>query len=267
MAHQPQVLAIAAHPDDIEFMMSGTMMLLRQKGWGLHYMNLANGSCGTLEDRPHEIVQKRRGEAVAACRLIGATFYESICNDLAVFYTYEMVARVIAVVRRARPRIILAPSPQDYMEDHQNACRVAVTAAFCRGMPNYVSDPPETPVMDDVMVYHAMPHGLRDPMRKRVRPGQYVDVSSVIQAKRDMLACHRSQKEWLDKSQGLDAYLDTMEGFAKEVGAMSGCFALAEGWRRRSHLGMSASDGDPLQEALGGLCAIDHAYELALDEA
>jgi len=152
------------------------------------------------------------------------------------------------------------------MEEHQNATRLAVTAAFCRGMRNYISDPPVDPIGDDVTLYHALPYGLRDPMRKRIRPGQYVDVSSVIQKKRDMLACHRSQKEWLDKSQGLDAYLDTMEGFAEEVGTMSGKFKLAEGWRRRSHLGFSAMDSDPLKEALGNRCLIDEIYEQALEE-
>jgi len=152
------------------------------------------------------------------------------------------------------------------MEEHQNACRLAVTAAFCRGMPNYISDPPVDPVMDDVTVYHAMPHGLRDPMRGRIHPGQYVDVTTVMGRKRDMLACHRSQKEWLDKSQGMDAYLDTMEGFAREVGQMSGRYEMSEGWRRRSHLGMSAEDTDPLSEALGDLCLVDEDYERALDE-
>ena len=266
MPDAPQVLAVVAHPDDIEFMMSGTMMLLREKGWGLHYMNLANGSCGTVVDPPDVIIRKRREEAREACEVLGATFHESICDDLRVFYTYEMEAKVLSVVRLARPSILLAASPQDYMEEHQNACRLAVTAAFCRGMPNYISDPAVEPVMDDVTVYHAMPHGLRDPMRGRIHPGQYVDVTSVMDQKRNMLACHRSQKEWLDKSQGMDAYLDTMEGFAREVGQMSGRYEMSEGWRRRSHLGMSAEDTDPLRDALGDLCLIDEAYEKALDE-
>ncbi len=266
MSAKPRVFAIAAHPDDIEFMMSGTMMLLRDRGWELHYMNIANGSCGTVEDPPEVIVAKRRAEAMDACRLIGANFYESICNDLEVFYTYQMIAKVMYVVRRVRPRVMLVQSPQDYMEEHQNAARIAVTAGFCRGMLNYASDPPADPVMDDVTIYHALPYGLRDPMRKRIRPGQYVDVTSVMDEKRAMLACHRSQKEWLDRSQGLDAYLDTMEGFAREVGRMSGRFQCAEGWRRRSTLGLSAEDADPLSEALGDGCMIDEEYERGLEE-
>ena len=45
-------------------------------------------------------------------------------------------------------------------------------------------------------------YGLRDPLRRRVQPGLYVDVSRMIPAKREMLALHTSQKEWLDTSQG-----------------------------------------------------------------
>lgn len=266
MPEQPAVFAIAAHPDDIEFMMSGTMMLLRDAGWQLHYMNIANGSCGTAVDPADVIIAKRQQEALDACAYIGAQFHESICNDLEVYFTYEMVAKVLAVVRRIRPRIMLVQSPQDYMEEHMNASRLAVTAAFCRGMRNYISEPHVDPVADEVTIYHAMPYGLRGPLRERIRPGQFVDVTSAMQQKREMLACHRSQKEWLDTSQGLDAYLDTMEGFAREVGRMSGRFELAEGWRRRSHLGYSAEDTDPLGEVLGERSIVDEQYERRLEE-
>jgi len=43
----PAALAIAAHPDDIEFLFAGTMLLLAERGWDLHYMNLADGSRGS----------------------------------------------------------------------------------------------------------------------------------------------------------------------------------------------------------------------------
>jgi len=171
------------------------------------------------------------------------------------------VARVAAVIRQVRPRILLVRSPQDYMEDHMNAARIAVTAAFARGMRNFATIPPVDPIPDEVTVYHALPYGLRGPLRERIRPGQYVDITPVLDEKRRMLACHRSQKEWLDESQGLDAYLDTMVGFAREVGRMSGRFEYAEGWRRRSHLGFCSEDTDPLGEALGDACFTDPEYE------
>jgi len=258
------VLAIAAHPDDIEFMMAGTLILLKDAGWNVHYMNIANGSCGTESEAPAAIAALRRTEAISACRVIGAHFHESITNDLEVYHTRENVAQVLAVVRQVRPRILLLQSPSDYMEDHVNACRLGVTAAFCRGMCNADSAPPLPPITDDVTVYHALPYGLRDPLRRVIRPGLYVDIGSVLQTKRSMLAAHRSQKEWLDASQGQDSYLDTMERFARDAGRMSGVFAYAEGWRRRLHLGLSHADDDPLSEVLGDRCRTDPYYEESL---
>ncbi len=260
------VLAIAAHPDDIEFMMAGTLLRLREAGFSIHYMNLANGSCGTAVDDAAAIVLKRTAEARAACDRIGAVWHPPIVNDLEVYHTNDQIGKVCSVIRQVRPRLILTQSPYDYMEEHMNACRVAVTAAFCRGMRNYPVSPFVSPISDDVTIYHALPHGLRGPLRERIRVGQYVDITPVLAEKREMLACHRSQKEWLDQSQGMDAYLATMEEFARQVGAMSRRFAFAEGWRRHSHLGFSAQDGDPLRDALGSACIIDEAYERSLEE-
>ena len=257
-------LAIGAHPDDIEFMMAGTLILLRDVGWDIHYMNIANGSCGTETQDVEQIVATRRQEAIDACDVIGARYHESITNDLEIYHTTELVANVVAVIRQVRPRILLLHSPTDYMEDHMNACRIGVTAAFARGMRNAPCDPPVPATPDDVTVYHTLPYGLRDPLRRVVRAGQYVDISTVTKAKRTMLAAHRSQKEWLDVSQGLDAYLDTMETFARQVGKMSGVFEYAEGWRRRLHLGFSATEQDPLSEALRDRCVIDERYEASL---
>ena len=64
--------AIAAHPDDIEFMMSGTLMLLGAAGYELHYMNIANGNLGTTQYDTETIVAMRRSEAMEAAASIGA---------------------------------------------------------------------------------------------------------------------------------------------------------------------------------------------------
>jgi LmbE family N-acetylglucosaminyl deacetylase len=244
-------LAVAAHPDDIEFLMAGTLILLGRAGYELHYLNIANGSCGTATRPADEIVRVRRTEARAAAASIGAVHHESLVNDIDIFYEKPLLAKVAAIVRDAAPEILLVQSPGDYMEDHQNAARLAVTAAFSRGMRNFPTDPPREPTGQDVAVYHAQPHGNRDPLRRPVRPELCVDIAGVFDRKREMLACHRSQKEWLDTSQGMDSYLRVMEDLSREVGAMSGRFALAEGWRRRSHLGFGPEDFDPLSAALG----------------
>jgi len=247
----PRAFAVAAHPDDIEFLMAGTLIRLAEAGYDLHYLNIANGSCGTSTLPVDEIVRIRTAEARAAAESIGAVFHEPLVADLEIFYEPRLLLRVAAVMREVAPEILLVQSPIDYMEDHQNAARLTVTAAFVRGMPNVTTDPPREPASGDVAVYHAQPHGNRDPLRQPVRPDLFVDVTDVLPQKRAMLACHESQRAWLDETQGMDSYLAAMEAFGREVGEMSSRFEFAEGWRRRLHLGYGPEGSDPLAEALG----------------
>jgi LmbE family N-acetylglucosaminyl deacetylase len=253
--------AIVAHPDDIEFMMAGTLLLLKDGGADIHMWNLSAGGYGSVTHSAEEIARIRWQEAQDSARQAGATLHPPIVDDLAIVYDLKLLAKIGAVIREVKPDIVLTQSPQDYMEDHMNTSRLVVTAAFARGMPNYVTDPPVEAYSSDTTVYHALPHGLRDGLRRRIRAGQYVDITSVLARKRAMLAQHRSQKEWLDVSQGMDSYLLEMEKMSREVGRMSGRFEVAEGWRRHLHLGFSARDIDPLHAALGDKSWIDPTYE------
>jgi LmbE family N-acetylglucosaminyl deacetylase len=81
----------------------------------------------------------------------------------------------------------------------------------------------------------------------------FVNVSSQLERKVAALACHASQKQWLDASQGIDSYIETMKALNREVGQMSGQFEFAEGWRKHLHLGFCSESADPLSEALGEL--------------
>ncbi len=126
--------------------------------------------------------------------LIGAVYHESLVNDLEIFYDKPTLQRLAALIREVAPEIVLTHWPQEYMEDHMNTCRLVLTAAFARGMPNFPTEPPRTAVNQPVTVYHALPYGLRDPLGRPVTPGLYVDISSVIATKREMLAMHASQK-------------------------------------------------------------------------
>jgi len=252
----PSVLAIAAHHDDIEFVMAGTLLRLREQGWELHYMNLADGSRGSTTMDRATCAAVRLEEAKAAAKILGAQFYPPICADMEIAYTTELLRQVAAVVRQAKPSIVLTHSPVDYMEDHENACRLAVSAAFAHGMPNFESDPPVDVYMDPVTVYHAQPVGNATPLGERVWPGLYVDITAVLEKKAEALAAHASQKRWLDESQGMDSYIQTMRDSAAEVGQMSGKYQYAEGWRRRQHWGFCGPDDDPLAAALVGRCAM-----------
>jgi len=248
-------LAVFAHPDDMEIVASGTLLRLQRVGYEVHCLAVANGSCGSSVLAPEDTVRVRRAEAQEACRLVGFTRHESLVDDLEVFYERGTLARVAALVRQVAPDVLLTHSPSDYMEDHENACRLAVSAAFCRGMRNMPTDPPTPAVDRPVTVYHAQPHGNRDPLGAVVRPTHFVDVGGeVLDQKTAMLACHRSQQRWLGESQGFASYLETMRGLMREVGEWSGRFEHAEGWRRRLTLGFCSPDADPLAAALASSC-------------
>jgi N-acetylglucosamine malate deacetylase 1 len=260
----PIAMAIAAHPDDIEFLMAGTLHLLARAGWETHYMTVANGSCGSLSESSAAIARRRGREARAAARILGATYHPPLTDDATILYEMRLLRRLAARVREVGPRVLLVPSPQDYMEDHTETCRLAVTAAFVRGMPNFRTTPARRPRAGDVTIYHAMPHGLVDPLRRRVLPGAFVDTASVHAVKREALMAHRSQLGFLADTQHMSSYVQAMEDMSRAVGRMSKRFTHAEGWRRHLHFGFCAPDDDPLRDVLGRGYVVNARYEREL---
>jgi LmbE family N-acetylglucosaminyl deacetylase len=247
----PSALAIAAHPDDIEFVMAGTLLHLRAAGWEIHCCNLSNGNLGSTMMTTERTAAVRRKEAQAAARLLGAKWHPPFCEDMAIFYTEENLRRLCALVRAVKPAIVLTHALEDYMEDHMVTARLAVSATFARGIPNYRSRPARPPVLQPCTVYHAVPHGLRTPMRVPVEPECFIDTTSVHSTKREALACHASQREWLDRTQGMSSYVETMDAFSRELGKQSRKFKCAEGWSRHLHHGFGAAGDDPIRDALG----------------
>lgn len=260
------VLAVAAHADDIEFMMGGTLALLAQQGWEAHYISIANGYAGTAELNPQEIALERQRESQEGAKILGAIWHPSFVNDVEVIYSVDLLRRLTALVRQIRPAIILTQAPDDYMDDHIETSRLAASAAFNRGMPNFQTLPPAEAYAEDTVVYHALPHGLRDALRRLVYPGIYVNTAGVQELKSSALAAHRSQQGWLGDTQAFDAGLQgELEAMAGTVGRMSGRFAYAEGWRRHNHLGFASAEADPLTDALGDLAWVDEAIESSLN--
>jgi len=262
---KPVAFAVGAHPDDIEFLMAGTLLMLRRAGCETHVLNVANGSCGSRRHGAAKLRALRRREAQAAAKVLGATWHPSLVDDLEILYCLPLLRRVAALVREVKPTIVLTHSPVDYMEDHINAGRLAVTAVFARGMPNFRTRPVRPAVEAEVVVYHALPAGLRDPLRRRVVPGAFVNTTPVHERKLEALAQHRSQQDWLDHSQRMNSYLRAMDAMSREVGRMSRRFRHAEGWRRHLHLGFGPAAADPLRDLLGRDCLPNRAYERALE--
>jgi len=261
---KPTAIAIGAHPDDIEFYMAGTLLLLKRAGFQTHYMSVANGSCGTVKYSASAIRAIRNNESRAAAKILGAEFHPALTNDLEILYTLDLLRSLSAVIRQVQPTIVLTHSPQDYMEDHTSTSRLAVTAAFARGMPNFRTSPARETADYPITVYHAMPHGLCDSLRRHIIPGAFVNTTQVQKTKHEALSAHKSQQNWLDVSQGISSLLLAMENMSLEVGRMSRRFKCAEGWRRHLHLGFCGPGDDPLRDALGKNYLVNEKYEKGL---
>jgi len=250
----PVALAVFAHPDDIEFTCAGTLALLADRGWTIHYWNLADGSCGSLERGPEDSAAERWSEARIAAQILGATTHPPLFRDLEIFFNNANCRRVAAVLRRIQPNAVFTHAVRDYMEDHMETARLTQHALFSAPMPNYKTDPDVPPYDKPRVLYHTLPHGLHRPVdRQRAYPEFYVNIDGVINRKREALAAHLSQKEWLDKTQGMDAYLDTMAGFAKTLAKESGAGEYAEGFTRHLPIGLGPDAFTPIETALEDL--------------
>lgn len=244
-------IAIGAHPDDIEFYMAGTLMLLQRAGWEIHYLNVANGCCGSQKHKARELARIRLAEAQRAARVFGAVFHPPLCNDMEIVYDLRLVRRLAAIIREVQPAVVLTHPPVDYMEDHTNTCRLVVTAAFTHAMPNFRSLPQQPTADYDLTIYHCIPHSMLDPLRQPVKPELFVNTTAVHEIKRRALLEHRSQQDWLVATQGLNSFIAKADADARLVGRCSKKFKFAEGWWRHLHYGFSAHDVDPLSETLG----------------
>lgn len=226
------VLAVGAHPDDIEFMMGGTLLLLGQAGHELHCLPVANGSCGTSTLSREEIVSIREEEARNAARFLNATYHRSFVNDIDIFYERALLAKVGAIIREVRPTIVFVPAPDDYMEDHVNASRLAVTATFCRGMRNFQTSPDRPPFDRNVVVYHALPYGLRDLFSREVRAERYVDITPVIAANPIFGRWRRCRARWA-RSRGASGMRRDGGGITHSAFPPKGAIRSGVRWEKR----------------------------------
>jgi len=239
-------LAIVAHPDDIEIMMAGTLLTLKKKGYEIHYMTLSDGDCGSQIYSAIECGEIRTQEAQNAADTLGAVFHQSITHDMEIFYTSDMIKKIMAVIRLVNPDIILTHALEEYMFDHAICAQLVISAAFAKGAPNYTSIPSVEAVNKACRIYHSLPYGLRDMYGRTVKPDFLVNIVGVMTDKILALECHISQREWLKASQGQDDFVETMQEMCRSIAQIKGSLSFAEGWIRHSFLGFCPKEFDPM---------------------
>lgn len=249
-AAKQRVLAIMAHPDDIEILVGGTLLHLGSAGWELGMVTMTAGDCGSSGERTKEEISRiRRGEAEAAARSVGAWYGCAGMKDAEVFANKRSIRQIVELIRSFNPGVVITHSPSDYMLDHEETSRIVRGAVFAAAIPLYKTraTTPEPPMSATPVLYYGDPVEGVDPMGQRIHPQFYVDISSQIEEKRQLLSHHASQREWLRSHHGIDEYLIRMMEWAEEYGRECGV-PYAEGLRQ--HLGHGYPHEPRLQKAL-----------------
>ncbi len=228
-----RILAIHAHPDDIEFQCAGTLGLLGEAGCHLTLATMTPGDCGSMDRDAETIGKIRRAEAQQGAEVLGADYVCLEFRDMAVFNDDESRRRVVEAIRHARPDIILTAPPVDYHPDHEATSVLVRDACFATTLPNYKTRQwePAAPLTHIPHLYYVDPLGGYDRDHRPVTPMFQVDVSRLSDLKRRMLACHASQRDWLFQQHGIDEYLDALTQWDRERGQRIGV-AAAEGFRQ-----------------------------------
>lgn len=213
MAHSAQkyrVLAIHAHPDDIELQCAGTLLRLKQRGCQISLATMTPGDCGSAELSPEEIADVRRNEAQRSADLIGADYTCLEFRDLSIVVDNSSRQKVTEVIRRTRPDLVITAPPIDYMSDHEMTSRLVRDACFNASCPNYVTHQwdPATPTSKIPHLYYVDAIQGIDYYGRALPTDFIVDVTDTFEQKIEMLACHESQRAWLRRQHGLDEYLD-----------------------------------------------------------
>ncbi len=173
------LLVFAPHPDDAEIGVGGILARHAALGCRVGVVDLTRGEMGD-NGTPEE----RQGEAAAAARILGLAVRENLgLPDAALELDGETVSRMVAAIRRLRPRLVLAPYWDDPHPDHRAAGLAIAAAVFRAGLRRYAPElPPHRPAR---IGYYFI--------NTEAAPTVIVDVSDAYDVKEAALLAHRSQ--------------------------------------------------------------------------
>jgi LmbE family N-acetylglucosaminyl deacetylase len=241
------ILAIHAHPDDIETLGAGALALLAARGHRITLVTATAGEGGATETSPEETARIRQGEAADAAAIIGADYRCAGFPDLGVFNDDASRRRMTELIRAATPDIVITASPIDYHPDHEAVSVLARDACFASSVPNFRTGP-AAPLAEIPHLYFMDPIGGRTREGERIKPDFGVDITGYLETKRRMLMAHQSQVAWVARQHGIADYAGSMVGWAERRGRDFGV-PYAEGFRQYHHPPYPATP--VLQELLG----------------
>ena len=220
-----RVLAIGAHPDDIEIACSGTLAKCVKRGDTVIVCHASSGNLGHVIIPPDELTVMRHEEAVKAGKMAGIEVIAGGFDDLEIYEgNKEARDKMVDVIRYADPDVIITHDPDDYMPDHVSVSKLVFDASFTATLPNYHTANTTNAVKLVPIYYMDTLAGVG------FNPTEYVDVTEYIDLKLQMLECHESQIVWMRDHDGID-FPDMVRTCSRYRGYQCGA-DYAEGFRQ-----------------------------------
>ena len=219
-----RVLAIGAHPDDVEIACSGTLAKCVKRGDKVIVCHVSTGNLGHVVIPPDELKVMRAAEAKRAGQLAGIEVISAGFDDLDIFDGNRSSRdRIVEVIQYAQPDFIITHNPDDYMPDHTAVSRLVFDASFAATLPNYPTEAKRAAQL--VPIYY-----MDTLAGVGFEPTEYVDISEEINLKIRMLCCHESQIVWMRDHDGID-FADMVRTCSRYRGYQCGA-DYAEGFRQ-----------------------------------
>lgn len=173
------VLAIAAHRDDVEQTCGGTLLHMHALGLRTAILDLTRGEAGSRGS-----AEEREQEAAAAARILQVNWRQALdIPDGKVENTWENRVKIVEVLRRLRPRVVILPYWEGRHPDHYKTSGLGYEACFLAGLAKLeTADPPFRPFK---IVYASL--------YADVRPSFVVDITPYIEQRHRALMAYRSQ--------------------------------------------------------------------------
>jgi LmbE family N-acetylglucosaminyl deacetylase len=212
-----RVLAVGAHPDDLEILCGGTLARFVREGHDVVMCNATMGNRGSFVHSSEEIARIRRAEAQAAAAVVGAEHRTLGLSDAEVNAADPEQRRLV----EARPDLVITHYPHDYMGDHNEISKLVFECSFYATLPLVQTERPHHSAVTPIYYMDTL-------FGVGFSPTEYVDVTSVIDVKAAALEAHQSQLTWLRDHDGIDV-VEQMRTATRYRGMQCGV-AYAEGF-------------------------------------
>ena len=192
------ILAIGAHPDDVETCCGGTLAKFAKQGHKVFTATATNGNVGSATLSKEEIAAVRKEEARRAAAHIGAEYICLDYDDEMLFEDESVRLAFINLVRYCKADLILTHNPKDYNPDHELTSKIITDIPVMIPVEKIKTKSPAHDVIP-LVAYFEPVHGLG------FQPTEWVDISEEMEIKIAMMNEHKSQIAWMQ-----DNYKDTV---------------------------------------------------------